>query len=41
MPIDISLIVIVYHTWGSKVARGALLEGAGAWTSGAADLFLR
>jgi len=41
VPIDVSLILIVCHTWGSKVARGALLEGAGAWTSGVADLFLR
>jgi len=41
MSIDVSPILIVYHTWGSKVARGALLEGAGSWTSGAADLFLR
>jgi hypothetical protein len=30
MPIDISLILIIDHTWCSKVARGALLEGAGA-----------
>jgi hypothetical protein len=30
IPIDISLILTVYHSWGSKVARGALLEGAGA-----------